>query len=102
RRHTSFARDWSSDVCSSDLANHAGYVALFRVTRLAEGEQKAIAETLRVVADSARRVDHPGPILGILVPESPSPELERAVRSLSGDRQRVVKGTSAALRVSIL
>src|SRR5690606_40743952 len=23
RRHTSFSRDWSSDVCSSDLAPHA-------------------------------------------------------------------------------
>src|SRR5690606_40258873 len=25
RRHTRFSRDWSSDVCSSDLAHHHGF-----------------------------------------------------------------------------
>src|SRR5690606_40639117 len=25
-RHTSFSRDWSSDVCSSDLASHDRYL----------------------------------------------------------------------------
>src|SRR5690606_41033012 len=25
RRHTRFSRDWSSDVCSSDLAGHLAY-----------------------------------------------------------------------------
>src|SRR5690606_41017753 len=28
RRHTSFSRDWSSDVCSSDLALTAAYTAV--------------------------------------------------------------------------
>src|SRR5690606_39817202 len=28
RRHTSFSRDWSSDVCSSDLLCLAGFVAM--------------------------------------------------------------------------
>src|SRR5207302_7926072 len=27
RRHTRFSRDWSSDVCSSDLASHASLSA---------------------------------------------------------------------------
>src|SRR5690606_40944316 len=30
RRHTRFSRDWSSDVCSSDLATEALNWALFR------------------------------------------------------------------------
>src|SRR5690606_39955199 len=28
RRHTRFSRDWSSDVCSSDLLNSLGYKLL--------------------------------------------------------------------------
>src|SRR5690606_41028661 len=27
RRHTRFSRDWSSDVCSSDLSNHVRYLS---------------------------------------------------------------------------
>src|SRR5690606_40534535 len=30
RRHTRFSRDWSSDVCSSDLPNGAGKTTLLR------------------------------------------------------------------------
>src|SRR5690606_41101041 len=34
RRHTSFSRDWSSDVCSSDLLDALFmYIALTRLTR---------------------------------------------------------------------
>src|SRR5690606_39521087 len=29
RRHTSFSRDWSSDVCSSDLAVSGYYTSVF-------------------------------------------------------------------------
>src|SRR5690606_39360472 len=32
RRHTRFSRDWSSDVCSSDLENDARYEATFMLT----------------------------------------------------------------------
>src|SRR5690606_40227487 len=32
RRHTSFSRDWSSDVCSSDL--HAAYLAASSTARV--------------------------------------------------------------------
>src|SRR5690606_40779307 len=31
RRHTRFSRDWSSDVCSSDLINRNGRNGLFQV-----------------------------------------------------------------------
>src|SRR5690606_40674662 len=31
RRHTSFSRDWSSDVCSSDLEKHISTTALARL-----------------------------------------------------------------------
>src|SRR5215475_14604236 len=32
RRHTRFSRDWSSDVCSSDLAGVASMAAVFNVS----------------------------------------------------------------------
>src|SRR5690606_41174671 len=35
RRHTRFSRDWSSDVCSSDLEAHVGCL----LDRLVDGEQ---------------------------------------------------------------
>src|SRR6266498_2311055 len=31
RRHTSCGRDWSSDVCSSDLGNRQANAALYRI-----------------------------------------------------------------------
>src|SRR5690606_39684070 len=34
RRHTRFSRDWSSDVCSSDLAVRRSYRDLFLLGRL--------------------------------------------------------------------
>src|SRR5690606_41089468 len=42
RRHTSFSRDWSSDVCSSDLVTHAGGG---NVTGTARGVRKAGAKS---------------------------------------------------------
>src|SRR5690606_39693308 len=32
RRHTTFSRDWSSDVCSSDLSGESAYSAKLTVT----------------------------------------------------------------------
>src|SRR5690606_39504960 len=40
RRHTRFSRDWSSDVCSSDLAR-AGCSERFRRTVIPERSEKA-------------------------------------------------------------
>src|SRR5690606_39832267 len=33
RRHTRFSRDWSSDVCSSDLPRNVGQVPIYRARR---------------------------------------------------------------------
>src|SRR5947209_15841363 len=56
RRHTSYWRDWSSDVCSSDLGARRG-AELVRVrgedarVRLAEGERESVEESARAVPD---------------------------------------------------
>src|SRR5690606_40594814 len=38
RRHTRFSRDWSSDVCSSDLAIYAPDAPYFELPRVPLGE----------------------------------------------------------------
>src|SRR6266511_5874081 len=48
RRHTRFSRDWSSDVCSSDLARPAR-------RRAPDGEAPADLEALAVRAHTPRR-----------------------------------------------
>src|SRR5690606_39364224 len=42
RRHAIFSRDWSSDVCSSDLDGAAAPLAGVPLTELAVGEQGVI------------------------------------------------------------
>src|SRR5690606_28091630 len=42
RRHTSFSRDWSSDVCSSDLVVAGGVAHVFQVVVLAAGAQASL------------------------------------------------------------
>src|SRR5690606_39890239 len=37
RRHTRFSRDWSSDVCSSDLDYHLGYMSYYFYLSCASG-----------------------------------------------------------------
>src|SRR5690606_39434070 len=53
RRHTSFSRDWSSDVCSSDLA---GQEVARRFAQQAGGRRKRKIE----LADAAHAVNEPG------------------------------------------
>src|SRR3546814_4031921 len=51
--------DWSSDVCSSDLANHLG------VTAALEIEDRGVRPAMLVVADQrARRVGRQGRLAG--------------------------------------
>src|SRR6266498_4660076 len=54
RRHTRCGRDWSSDVCSSDLSNfHATHVAgpfVVSVTVKPESRDAAVASTLDEIA----------------------------------------------------
>src|SRR5690606_39528935 len=52
RRHTIFSRDWSSDVCSSDLA-WAGALAMF--VRSAQGEFARVDRRLEAAARTLGR-----------------------------------------------
>src|SRR6266511_1058110 len=54
RRHTRFSRDWSSDVCSSDLP---GDTVRARVTKVKRNHGEAIAT--EVLVPSAKRVEAP-------------------------------------------
>src|SRR5690606_39445300 len=62
RRHTRFSRDWSSDVCSSDLGRHVRYEPAARVAHTARLRPTDWArrrhEYGTSAADLARR--HPG------------------------------------------
>src|SRR5690606_27487782 len=50
RRHTRFSRDWSSDVCSSDLTNHIGCNQLLVTTNMI-GVCESIAYALKAGLD---------------------------------------------------
>src|SRR5207247_5824276 len=68
RRHTRSTRDWSSDVCSSDLKAHAaGYGALGREVRLEVGA--LVAE--RAVAGGVRLAERVGGEARELAPHRP-------------------------------
>src|SRR5690606_41001231 len=72
RRHTRFSRDWSSDVCSSDL------VAVDALEQLGEGPQVAhrLPEAEPVIGEDA---GEPGVVLG------------EAVQLLRSEERRVGK-----------
>src|SRR5690606_40599223 len=48
-RHTRFSRDWSSDVCSSDLAGAVGEQVLLLEAQLEREALGALADEQRVV-----------------------------------------------------
>src|SRR5207302_3553801 len=54
RRHTRFSRDWSSDVCSSDLAQLSETRAALE-SRLAAAQQSA--GDVRQAEDDARKIE---------------------------------------------
>src|SRR5690606_39304623 len=57
RRHTRFSRDWSSDVCSSDLLFVVGgEVAVLLVDRLEHADDFAVAAAKRNRDQALRRV----------------------------------------------
>src|SRR2546422_11076639 len=104
RRHTRCSRDWSSDVCSSDLtpdsgspaparqalANPIARIMSFRDSLGLSAEQvavlHAIADSLDVLSQSMRRaLQHPRAVLppeqGRKVPDPPkSPEAPQTAR----------------------
>src|SRR5690606_40485496 len=53
RRHTRFSRDWSSDVCSSDLFGHASLEQ--RVTERTRELAEANAELVEQIGERMRR-----------------------------------------------
>src|SRR5207302_3002982 len=53
RRHTRFSRDWSSDVCSSDLAVQAGKVYEFDVEIFPTLATLARGHSLRLAIQTA-------------------------------------------------
>src|SRR5690606_39547665 len=63
RRHTSFSRDWSSDVCSSDLVDRAGRGGRRRVSTFPENRRRdsVSQEEPRLTLGSAERafLKHP-------------------------------------------
>src|SRR5690606_40462970 len=80
RRHTRFSRDWSSDVCSSDLHHHAVAGLQRRAQQdVFTGEPRREAEPVPAPLDArelrlkrgARRVGAPGVL--IAVAELPDP-----------------------------
>src|SRR5690606_40430618 len=76
RRHTRFSRDWSSDVCSSDLAPAVGADALAR----GEGERAgAVDGVLPGVEELDDRVLQQGGIGGVLHAQAGQRSEERRV-----------------------
>src|SRR5690606_35776750 len=53
RRHTRFSRDWSSDVCSSDLARLKGDNCLLPVVTLAQTASGALALAQNILGSNA-------------------------------------------------
>src|SRR5690606_40316860 len=91
RRHTRFSRDWSSDVCSSDLFSGEARglegqpLAWVTPRQLADYEFPAAN---RPIVAAARLPDR-----YLITPEGLSPEqLLRGVRRALKDRKRVVLG----------
>src|SRR5438067_13502331 len=56
RRHTSSKRDWSSDVCSSDLAPHLVGCDFVKTAAAAEGQGKRVAGNVGERRSEERRV----------------------------------------------
>src|SRR5690606_37830936 len=68
RRHTRFSRDWSSDVCSSDLASDAGVFVLARTgARLQEAAAGEIYEGVRAANADREPLGSVGVVVGASV-----------------------------------
>src|SRR5690606_40404476 len=93
-RHTSFSRDWSSDVCSSDLplqlvgghaAQHGGRV----VTR--GGHDNQVAHPLEQIVDEAARV-----LTGLNDPVDAGEDTLDRKSVVQGKRGEPARGTDSA------
>src|SRR5690606_39387303 len=88
RRHTSFARDWSSDVCSSDLVRRdlADAIAQDPVGQAPLAEEQALLVRVARVVDDELGAGAGAPGLGDLA------EIGRASRR---ERLQVTEGAGA-------
>src|SRR5690349_9416956 len=64
RRHTRSLRDWSSDVCSSDLAKLAGGVAVIKVGAATEVELKEKKHRIEDALSTTRAAVEEGLVAG--------------------------------------
>src|SRR5690606_40155710 len=87
RRHTRFARDWSSDVCPSDLPEHVAISGDGRVLTYASllSEAKALAATLQELGMQE------GDVLSFQIPNW----VEAAVVNLAADLIGAVLGRAS-------
>src|SRR5690606_39317451 len=78
RRHTRFSRDWSSDVCSSDLEKilEINYVVL--ITAVEDGVQIRVVDKDRAGLERAEAI--------------------RLLKSVRADRKSVVQGKRVGVR----
>src|SRR5690606_40928112 len=59
RRHTRFSRDWSSDVCSSDLIVNEAGASIYSASEFAAKEFPDLDVTIRGAISIARRLQDP-------------------------------------------
>src|SRR5690606_40012652 len=78
-RHTSFSRDWSSDVCSSDLVQcrTCGSIAHQHQVDVEAGQQRAARDPFQAAA----------PTLAALVGHEHGPDLPEAAQRNQQDRK---------------
>src|SRR5690625_6245571 len=94
RRHTRWPRDWSSDVCSSDLRRIAN---LREMVRAAEGGSAALAELARQIEDVERSIAETDEELLEVVRSAGKlgEQAERTNERLAQARERVAESTLA-------
>src|SRR5690606_41029649 len=92
-RHTSFSRDWSSDVCSSDLTLHKQAIA--GANALDEDRWLAVFQSdMGVTLEALNRGDEAEPLyLSALEKSRERDDLENTVRTLTrrSEERRVGK-----------
>src|SRR6266511_6002126 len=107
RRHTRFSRDWSSDVCSSDLQRvlrRAAYVSVVQPTDLRNGHDLAVARRRDQLRDGGIFAERQVPprfqiVLDISVQDAAQPAFipdDDVIEAFAAD------GTDQTLRVGVL
>src|SRR5690606_39475601 len=84
RRHTTFSRDWSSDVCSSDLTAHRAQASTHGVAKFAP--EACAGPLLAAELDAlGKALDHPAkPVVAIVGGSKVSTKLDRSAERRVG------------------